>query len=244
MPTLSIFAISHYCEKARWALDYTGINYQLAHLAPGPHGQWAKDKGLKESSLPVLDTDERYLQGSSAIIDWADQHATNGKALTPEDSEPALAIELRCDNVIGVHIRRMFYSEALVEHPETVLPVFIKDLTEEQQATTTEIWPVIRNVMIENMDLGKAQGEESRQLLEVELDWLDSLYADGRRFLCGDEFSRADLTASSLLARTAEAREYPSANTMPLPPTMATIVAGWRTRPSLERIRENYRQYR
>ena len=31
------FCISHYCEKARWALDYKGINYQTVNLLPGQH---------------------------------------------------------------------------------------------------------------------------------------------------------------------------------------------------------------
>lgn len=27
-PTLYVFAISHYCEKARWALDFFEVDYQ------------------------------------------------------------------------------------------------------------------------------------------------------------------------------------------------------------------------
>jgi glutathione S-transferase len=28
-PVLYVFAISHYCEKTRWALDHFGIAYRL-----------------------------------------------------------------------------------------------------------------------------------------------------------------------------------------------------------------------
>ena len=52
-PTLYIFAISHFCEKARWALDYLGIEYQLVHLAPGLHMSAAKKTGRSK----VLTTD-------------------------------------------------------------------------------------------------------------------------------------------------------------------------------------------
>ena len=31
-PVLNIFRISHYCEKARWALDYLDIDYELRTL--------------------------------------------------------------------------------------------------------------------------------------------------------------------------------------------------------------------
>lgn len=244
MPALYVFAISHYCEKARWALDYTGVDYQLIHLAPGAHGQWAQEKGLEATSLPILEAGGQYVQGSSAIIDWAEVHATKGRCLTPPDPASARSIEQRCDEIIGVHTRRMFYSEALVDYPETVAPVFLNDLPEDEKASMAEIWPIIREVMIENMDLGEAQGEESRQLLEVELDWLDSLYADGRRFLCGDDFSRADLAASSLLAPAVAAPGYPAAGLMTLPPKMTAIAEEWQKRPSLQRVLENYRDYR
>jgi glutathione S-transferase len=34
-PQLYVFAISHYCEKARRALDYLGIEHEIKYLAPG-----------------------------------------------------------------------------------------------------------------------------------------------------------------------------------------------------------------
>lgn len=245
MPTtLYVFAISHFCEKARWALDYTGIDYALAHLPPGEHGQWAKKNGLRDSSLPILATEDEFIQGSGAIIDWADTRSNNGNMLTPVEKEQALAIEARCDDALGVHVRRMFYSEALVEHPETVKTIFLKDLSNTQRVTTAEAWPFIRQVMIEGMDLGKSQGEESQHILEGELDWLDGLYSDGRRFLCGDNFSRADLTVASLLSRTSGAKEHPAAEFMQLPPRIAETVAQWRDKPTLQRARENYREFR
>lgn len=245
MPTLYMFAISHFCEKARWALDYCGIDYRIAHLAPGAHGRWAKKQGLNKTSVPILHTGDDYIQGSTAIISWADEHSTNGNNLTPATHrEDALAIESRCDEIIGVHVRRMFYSEALVEYPETVKPIFLKDLPALQRMTTSMIWPMIRKMMMQRMDLGAAQGKESQRILEGELDWLDSLYADGRRFLCGDAFTRADLTVSSLLARTAGVPEHPAAQFMSLPPRTNEIAKVWQERQTLARIRDNYREFR
>jgi hypothetical protein len=34
---LYTFTISHFAEKARWALDYKGIRYQEKRLVPGSH---------------------------------------------------------------------------------------------------------------------------------------------------------------------------------------------------------------
>ena len=53
-PVLYIFSISHYCEKARWAMDYLGVAYQLKIIPPGPHSAIAKKLGAHGSSLPIL----------------------------------------------------------------------------------------------------------------------------------------------------------------------------------------------
>lgn len=127
-PVLYIFAISHYCEKARWALDYLGIDYESTHLPPGLHVLTAKKLGAPDSSLPILVADGQVVQGSAKIIDWAESVASGVvNCLTPNVSREACQeIEKRLDDVLGVHTRRYYYSEALVDHPETVRPIFSK----------------------------------------------------------------------------------------------------------------------
>ena len=48
----------------------------------------------------------------------------------------------------------------------------------------------------------------SRSKLEAELDWFDGKLADGRAYVAGDRFSRADLTVASLLANFALQGNY------------------------------------
>ena len=76
-PTLYVFAISHFCEKARWAFDRSGIEYKLKFMAPGVHAQKANKLGLEKTSVPFLETDDSVLQGSPEIIDWVDAHITD-----------------------------------------------------------------------------------------------------------------------------------------------------------------------
>jgi len=244
-PTLYVFAISHYCEKARFALDSLGIDYAVDHQAPGLHAQTAQKLGVAGTSLPILEVDGGAIQGSAEILDWADAHAPSGRRLTPEiDTEACREIERRLDDVAGVHTRRLFYSEALVEHSETVKPIFIKDLAGEPRSFVDEAWPLVRERMIEGMDLGREQGEESQRILEGELAWLDGLLADGRQFLVADRFTRADLTAASLLARVAGAKEHPQHRFMQLPPRMTELQRRWNDRPSLVWIRGLYTRFR
>jgi glutathione S-transferase len=243
-PVLYIFAISHFCEKARWALDYLGVDYDLKFVAPGEHGKIAKELGAAGSSVPYLSVDGQVIQGSPEIIDWADGVAV-GEHLTPGDNrEACLQIEKRIGDVAGVHIRRFYYSEALVEHPETVRPIFTKDLPILKKVMISLAWSKIRGIMIRRMDLGPAQGLESREIVERELDWIDALLADRRQYLVGDRLSRADIAVASILAPLVKPAQHPTYARIKHPPRLAGDVAGWNQRPSLNWVRSIYSKYR
>lgn len=250
-PTLHVFAISHYCEKARWALDRLGIDYTLSHLAPGPHIQITKDLGASGSSLPLLITGNDVVQGSASILSWADAHAARSHDRPDQGLAPAASLESACrdleqrlDDVMGVHVRRYFYSEAMVEYPETVQEIFTGDLPAGEQTLLKENWDGLRQMMMARMDLGHAQGQESRRIVQAELDWLDASLADGRRFLIGDRFSRADMTAASLMAPLVCPPEHPTYHRIVIPPRAQEEIAEWSERPSLEWVREIYREQR
>ena len=85
MPHLHIFPISHFSEKARWALDHHGIGYERTDHVPGFHLLMIRRLGLKRTWVPVLETDAGVVQGSGDIIDWADANG-QGAALTPTDA--------------------------------------------------------------------------------------------------------------------------------------------------------------
>lgn len=71
-PVLYQFPISHYCEKARWALEFKGIDYQVKNLVPGPHRQTLK-KMAPNSHTPVYQCGEVIVQGSDQIIDYLER---------------------------------------------------------------------------------------------------------------------------------------------------------------------------
>ncbi len=245
-PTLYIFAISHYCEKARWALDYLNIQYEIKHVPPGLHRAIAKKLGAQRSSVPILVADRGVVQGSAEIIGWADANAPNKELCLIPDAvrEECLTLEKRFDDILGVHVRRYYYSEALVEHPKSVRPIFTRDLSILHKFSVMSTWNVIRKVMIERMDLGYEQGLDSRRIIEGELDWLDELLSDGRQFLCGDQLSCADIAAASLLAPLATPDKHPTYANLRLPPRVAKNMAEWERRRSVNWVRAIYGQYR
>jgi len=246
IPVLKIFAISHYCEKARWALDYSKVEYRIELLAPGSHIKIARSLGLEDTTLPILVTDEATIQGSSQIIDWAEAHkADTDVRLNPDvDLELCRQIEQRLDQRFGVHVRRYYYSEALTQQPQTVRPMFTDGLPWHQKMVLRFAWPQICKYMIRGMDLGVEQGLESRQVVDTELTWIDEMLADGRQFLLGDRFSRADLSAASLIATLALPAAHPTYNKLQIPAGVANDLASWQDRRSLQWVREIYQQYR
>lgn len=244
-PILYVFAISHYCEKARWALDYLGIDYRLEHLAPGPHIQLARGHKLADTSLPILVDGEFALQGSAAIIDWAIKRGgIPGRSLASTDIDASRDIEERLDQVLGVHLRRYYYSDALITQPQTVRPIFARDLRWSQRLVLRLAWGKIVKLMIKGMDLGSGQGLESRQIVETELDWLDGLLADGRKFLVGNQLSRTDISAAALLSPLVLPATHPTYGELQIPTAIATDLAAWQSRPSLQWASDVYRRHR
>lgn len=243
-PVLYVFAISHYCEKARWALDYLGIDYELRYVAPGEHAKIAGELGAPHTHVPYLALDGQVVQGSADIINWAEKNTSReDRCLTP-GVEVCQKIEKRADEIAGVHIRRYYYSEALVEYPETVRPIFTRDLPLLKKLLIRAAWGKIRGVMIRRMDLGEKQGEESRDITEGELDWIDGLLADNREYLAGESFSRADMAVASLLAPLALPPEHPTYHNIKHPPRLAQDVAGWQQRPFYSWVRKVYAMHR
>ena len=64
------------------------------------------------------------------------------------DAARVLGLEKRLDDVLGVHIRRYFYSDALVNSPELVRPLFSNGLPLWQRAAVTVGWSRIVPLMI------------------------------------------------------------------------------------------------
>ena len=226
------------------------MNYAVKHIAPGVHHQLAKKLGAPGSSLPILvlsgQGDQEFIQGSSAIIDWAEANkAADARSLAPQiNQQQALDMERRLDDVLGVHVRRFYYSEALVDYPQSVRPIFTRDLRLLQRWLVTADGGGIRKRMIKGMDLGPEQGMQSRELVVTEMEWLDGLLADGRSFLSGDTLSRVDITAASLLAPLVQPEQHPAYSDIQIGPKVAAACKQWEQQTCLQWTRAIYQKNR
>src|SRR6476619_6901050 len=82
--------ISHYCEKARWALDRAGVPYREERHVQGIHMLASRRAGGK-GTVPVLGTSEGAIGESQEILAWADRGLAEPDRLFPDD--PALRAE-------------------------------------------------------------------------------------------------------------------------------------------------------
>jgi glutathione S-transferase len=186
------------------------------------------------------------IQGSGAIIDWAEKNATDRNlSLTPQaDRKEAKHIEQRTDAVIGVHVRRLVFAETLPSYPHLLKSALFQRASVWHRLLGNVMWPVSRRLMLRMYDIGPGAAAESRAILEVELDWLDTKLADGRPYLAGNRFSRADLTVASLLSTFAKPREMPLYYAMLRPKAITNDVRRWSERPVMRWVLTQYRTHR
>lgn len=245
-PKLITFAASHFCEKARWALDWHGISYDEVGWPPGLHQILAKRCGAKHSTVPILLDADEVIQGSGNIVDWADMKDGNqDRSLTPKaNSAEVMEIERRADQSLGVHVRRLAFAELLPGYANVVKPALFYRASGWRRLAGTVMWPVAWRVMMRMYDIKPGAAEESRAKLEEEFDWLDAKLAGGRTYLAGDRFSRADLTVASLLANFARPNELSAHHAMSGPESLAADVNRWSTRPVMSWVRRQYEMHR
>jgi glutathione S-transferase len=243
---LVAFGMSHYCEKARWALDWHCIPYTEIGWPPGLHQLLTKRCGAKATTLPLVLDGTKVVQDSSVIIDWAEAMTRNrSRSLTPKvNAAEAQDIERRANDVIGVNVRRLVYAETLPNYPQVVKPALFQRTSSWHRAVGNMMWPVTWRIMMKMYEIRPGAAAESRSALERELDWLDKKLADGRTYLVGDRFSRVDLTVASLLAGFARPVEMPVYRQMSLPDTLAADVERWSDRPIINWVLSQYRANR
>lgn len=197
--TLFQFPISHFCEKARWALDFKGLEYQMKNLLPGMHIKIVRQLAQK-TSVPVLDHDGVIVQGSSQIISYLDDTFPERKLtpVNPQEAQQALEWERYLDAEVGVHVRRYAYH-TLLDHPHVVIPLLTQGGPWWAKPLFKVTFPKLRKLMRQHMKIDAVGAAESRQRLEAALDRVNAAVAD-KPFLVGGAFSRADLTAAALFA--------------------------------------------
>lgn len=235
-PILLTLPPSHYCERARWALDQQAIVYDEERLAPGAHALRAKRLGASATSLPLLLLGDGSLcQGSDRILDWT--------GLSGGDPE----IERRLEQSTGPLIRQCLYAGLLHDKRSGIRDVLLRGTSRPQAIIGRLTWPLLRRAMIAGMNARPNVLPDLIGKVDRELDWFDRVLAERGDYLVGGEFGRADLTAASLLAPLALPQVEPVRSLsagIRWPRSLAPFIAKLSDRPALKWVRHMYQFYR
>jgi glutathione S-transferase len=198
---------SIFSEKARWALDYKGLRHRRRNLTPGLHSYALTLRG-RGTTVPVLDIGRRRIRESTAII-AALEEVQPQPPLYPDsrgEKAEALALEDYFDEHCGHEVRRVVVDPLLAE------PAGVDSLLGDAGPLIRGIarfgFPVVNRMTRRRYGISPEQVEEARFKVRAAFDQVESLLGR-RRYLVGDRFSVADLTAASLLAPIALPPEYP-----------------------------------
>lgn len=195
---------SHFCEKARWALERAGYTFREEAHAPGFHKFPVKRTGAK-GSTPVLVTKEgRVLDDSSLILELIGDRA--GLWNVPSKTE-ALDWMARFDRHLGPDVRRVAYDDLLGRRADA-LRVFRCGAPSWEGTAVGVVFPILRPLMRSSMRIRAEDVARSRARLESLYDEVSALLVDGRRWLLGDTFSAADLTFAALSAPAVAPEPY------------------------------------
>lgn len=245
MIRLYTFNLSHFSEKARWALDYEGIPYEEKVLLPGPH-QLTTRRIAKKTEVPVLEHDGTYVQGSSAIIDYIADHL-GGKKLTPSSPQAraqSLELEREADQAFGRGVQRVVYSVMLKpEHASKIVDLWVDNGPSWARTFYRFTFPVVASVVKRMYKTTKPELVAQAQDHFVAL--MDTLDAQLARtpYLGGEQPSRLDISVAALLGPLCQPKEHhvkwPST-----PPELAAFEAQLRARRTWDHALRMYRDHR
>lgn len=238
---------SHYCDKARWALERANIAFVEDGHAPLLH--WRKTRPLGRTSVPCLVLQDGQLIGESTdIVHFADRALPPHQRLFPV--EPDLRAEVErwvslFDNKAGPYARRIVYGYLLDRRQDTVQAVASTGVPRWEQLAFAAAFPAIARLMRKGMGIYPKRVADSSRKFALLLD--DVATALGERpFLVGDRFTAADLTWAALTAPVLLPAEYPTH--LPAPDAVrgafAEQVRAFRAHPAGQHALRMYRDWR
>ncbi|HSZ15071.1 MAG TPA: glutathione S-transferase family protein [Solirubrobacteraceae bacterium] len=235
MLRLVTIPISHYCEKARWALDRAGIAYREERHVQVVHRIAARRAG-GGATVPVLVTPERTIGESREILEWVDARTPVERRLFPSDPRARRQVDELCERLdaeLGPRARRLMYVHML-EQRGLALDFNNAGVPAWEDRAIRSGWPLAARFVRHALDIRPGIEVEDEACVWRELDHVAELLADGRPYLVGERFGAADLTFAALAAAVLVPPEYGVALPQPgaLPGAMAALVERAREHPA------------
>ena len=238
MRRLVTIPISHYCEKARWALERAGLDYREERHVQAVHRVASRRAG-GVGTVPVLVADEGVFAESEQIVAYADRHLPAARRLMPTDEREradVLATARWLDAGLGPEGRRLIYAHMLRDRG-LMLPFNNQGVPRWEARALTAGWPLAVRWGKRELSIGPdAEVVATRNVREA-FDAVAERLDAGGGYLCCGRFTAADLTFAALSAAVLLPARYGVALPQPdvLPADTARLVNEFRAHPAGQR---------
>ncbi len=245
---LITIAPSHYCEKARWALELADVPFVEEPHPPLLHLRAAGKGRTSGHSTPVLVAEDRVIPDSTDILVWLQDLPDS--SWRPYPSDPQLRAEVEeleelFDTRLGPHTRRLAYYY-LLPHRALFLQSVLPGVGGGERFLFKIISPAVAFLMRRGMNINPASAVRSAERVDEVFSTVSGRLTDGRRYLVGSEFSAADLTFAALAAPVVLPATYgsPLPSLDEAPDDMRLVVERYRATPAGEFALTIYRDHR
>ena len=224
--------ISHYCEKARWALERAGLDYREERHVQGVNRIVSRRAG-GHGTLPVLICEVGVLAESEAILRYADAHLPAEQRLFPDGAPEVTALCRELDAGLGPDGRRLMYAHML-EHKALMLRFNDVGVPRWEDRMMRALWPLVERWGRRELAVLPDTPERDRPRVRAVFDDIARRLDDGRPYLFGERFTAADLTFAALAAAVLVPPGYGTPLPQPdeLPEGVARDVRDFREHPA------------
>jgi glutathione S-transferase len=187
---LVTFPVSHFCEKARFALDFFGCAFDEDAHAPVFH----KSRTDGNQVPTFFDENGSVVSGSDAIVSWARVHATKNKDAPESTDEELLALF----DEMGVRVRQWAYFSILQDKSLTLdLLAPVGAVPEnERWWLNWSLWLLIP-LMKKGMNITEETAAKGLVFVEKVFDRVEAIL-EKQPFLSGEAFGSLDINFVSL----------------------------------------------
>jgi glutathione S-transferase len=243
LPLLWHFPISHFNEKARWALDWKSIPHRREVLALdyAPRAWWASG----QMKLPILFLDGVAVYDSTRIIAALEERQPEPPLYPrdPAERARALALEDFFDEQVGSPVRTAILAPLLASDPDAALDALTIGMGSFARQAARLTFPAFRAYYRFRHDITDVAIATAPAIVRSAFDRVASEIGPSG-YLVGDRFSVADLTAAAFLAAVVLPREHPHRPPEPLPASWRELRASLANHPGFRWVEETYRRHR
>lgn len=202
MRILYQFPLSHYCEKARWLLDYKELDYVAKNPIPGTHRLLTRWHASIDT-LPLLKDKKTWIGDSTEIAFYLDGVYAEKPLLSQDPALRSAIVALdKQANELGYHIRRWMYLY-LIDEPHTM------DIMVGEHGFLhtfkTLLTPVIKKGVKELYQIKPEKSAKSKIRVDELINEIEAALlangSDGKQgYLVGKQLSFADISVCALAA--------------------------------------------